>query len=788
MKRIACVFAILFVVHCYAQKGEIRGTVLDQSTLQPLAGVNVIVQATDLGAATDTSGKFVIERMPVGIYSLVYSYIGYEKKIVPDVVVKSNRITYSNATLNWTAIEAQALTVTAGYYVKPEDAPVSVQSLSFEEIRRQPGAREDVSRMLQNLPGVNPTTDDHNDLVVRGGAPSEVLFTVDHVDIPNPNHFGTQGATGGPISMINAEFLEDVKFMAGGFTAPYGHKLSGVMDISFREGNRNSFDGKFDLNMAGAGGFAEGPIQNGRGSFLIGLHRSFLDIMESFLDYGGIPIYSNVQGKVVYDLNVNNYLSALLIGGDDRIDFEDEFDPKNFRPARPDTVDYSAVNFRTRQYTIGASLRTFWRKNLYSIFSLSHSNNRFYTYVNLKSIAGFRDQNDELDNKSEIQTVNIYNNTSVEQTSTFNGEFTWSLPNRDALSFGAYLKLFQFDHTIDYTPAHPGEANAFGQIPMPSYISVRQNVTPKTGGYVNYKKLWGSVITNLGLRYDYFDLLGSSSISPRLGFRWEASPLLAFNAGGGRYYQSPEFLYLTGDPANKNSLEDIGADHYIAGLEYMLTADTRLTLEIYRKNYFQYPVLADSGYEMLSMANSGAVYGNTGSNRLVSAGEGKVHGIEAMIQKKLAEKVYGLVSYSYSRIRHKALDGIFRHGGFDNRHVFNLVIGYRASKAWEFSFKWRYAGGTPYTPYSEAASYAAGRAVLDLTRINEARLEPYHRLDLRFDHRSFYNKVTLVSYFSLENAYNRRNQSEAYWNNASGKTDFRYQTGFFPIGGFSLEF
>ena len=780
---------LIFSIPAFAQKGEIRGKVLDQSNLQPLIGVNVLIKGTTMGAATDGVGQYVIKKVPVGIYQLIFTYMGYEKKIVPDVVVTSSRISYVNTNLSWHAVEGQEVVVTAGYYSKPQDAPVSVQSLSYEEIRRAPGAREDVSRMLQNLPGINFTSDDRNDLVVRGGSPSEVLFTIDNFDIPNPNHFGTQGATGGPISMINTEFIDEVLFMAGGFTAIYGHKVSGIMDIKYREGNRQNFEGKIDLNVAGAGGYIEGPIKNGKGSYLIGLHRSYLDIMESLMDYGGLPIYSNIQGKVVYDLNNSNQLSALFIGGDDRIDIEDETEVEDFRPAMVDTVDYYHIINKVRQFTAGIGLRTFWSENLYSIFNLSHSYNRFFIDNNVLSTEGFRTSNNNLNDETVVLDADFYDNTSVEQSTTFKSDWTWALPNRDGLNFGAYVKLFKFEHNIDVTPIHPDQNNRYGQLPSSSIVHINQNITPKVGGYLNYKKLFGKkVIINLGGRYDYFDLIETGNFSPRLGLHWDISHRLGFNAGVGRYFQNPELVYITGDPINKELLKDIQADHFIVGLEYLITADTRLTLEAYHKKYFNYPVSADSGYEMISMANIGAQYGSVGSRRLVSEGEGEVSGFEFMIQKKLAEQLYGLMSYSYSTIKHKALDGIFRAGEFDNKHVFNIVLGYRLNKNWEFSCKWRYAGGTPYTPFDEQTSQASGNAVLDLTRINEERFDPYHRLDLRFDYRKFFSKVTLVTYFSIENVYNRENQRHAYWNNGQGITDFRYQTGVFPVGGFSLEF
>jgi len=774
----------------FAQVGTMTGKVVDNDNQQALPGVNVILQGTELGAATDPNGNFLIRKVPVGPYSVLFSFIGFEKKILTDVFVKSNKNTHLSVKLAWKVIAGEEISVMAGYFEQPEDRPVSIQTLSYEEIRRSPGAREDVSRMIQNLPGVNPTSDDRNDLVVRGGSPSEVLFRIDHFDIPNPNHFGTQGATGGPISMINTEFVDNLKFMAGGFTAPYGHKLSGAMDVQFREGNREGYNSKIDLNFGGVGGYFEGPLQSAKGSFLIGAHRSFLDFLESMLNTGGVPIYSNLQGKVIYDFNPDHQFELLGVGGDDRIEFDDEFDIDDFKIGEPDTVDYGHVVFKSRQFTLGTSLRSFWSKNFYTIFSLSQAYNSFFTDYNDKKTVGLhQSSNSDLSNKKIILESDTYDNSSVEQQSTIKLDGTWILDNHNTLSFGTYFRLLKFDHEIELQINNPDDRDQYGQLSKAFQVNYHQNLTPKVGSYLNYKfRFLKNFIFNIGGRYDYFDLLTEGNFSPRISLLFEPNNLFSCHLGGGSYFQNPEFLHITGHESNQENLTNIQADHYIAGFNYLLTANTRFTCEGYYKQYSNYPVLADAGYEMISMANSGDQYGNAGSGELLSVGKGWVKGIEFMLHKKLADQLYGLLSYTYAKIRHQALDGILRRGAFDNRHVFNIVVGYRVNKSWEFSLKWRYAGGVPYTPFDEQASIASGDSRLDLTQINNERFEPYHRLDLRFDHRTFYKKITLISYFSIENVYNRQNQHSIYWNKTQAATSFRYQTGFFPVGGFSLEF
>jgi hypothetical protein len=197
----------------FAQTGNLRGKVVDSESKQPLVGVNIIIKNTDFGAATNEAGEYVINKIPVGVYEVSFSYIGYSGRTIPDVVIKSNKIVYLNNEMQPSVIEGKEVTVSSGYFNNTQNSVVSAQSLSFEEIRRNPGAREDVSRMVQNLPGVNPSNDDRNDLLIRGGSPTEVLFVIDDFEVANPNHFGTQGSTGGPISMINNEFVEKYRFL-----------------------------------------------------------------------------------------------------------------------------------------------------------------------------------------------------------------------------------------------------------------------------------------------------------------------------------------------------------------------------------------------------------------------------------------------------------------------------------------------------------------------------------------------------------------------------------------------
>ncbi|MBN2426470.1 MAG: TonB-dependent receptor [Calditrichaceae bacterium] len=792
MRNYLILMTTLFIIRSgFCQTGSIQGQIFDAANRSPLAGVNITVEDINAGAATDEAGRYIIKKIPVGIYTIHVVYMGYQEKIIPDIVVKSNQICYVNTELSVSIIDGETITVSSGYYAEPYYTPVSMYSLSQEEIRRSPGAREDISRVLQNMAGVNFTSDDRNDLVVRGGSPTEVLFLVDDMEIPNPNHFGTQGGTGGPINLINAELIDDVFFMAGGFTSQYGSKSSAVVGIKLRQGNRQAYNGKLDLSFGGVGGYLEGPLNKGQGSFVIGFHRSFLELFEDVFGYNGVPVYSNIQGKLDYDLSNLHKMSILIIGGDDKIDIGYEIDADDFKPNQIDTVGYDPIIFSSRQLIGGINLHSYWSNQFYTTTSLYHVYSRFDTDVNYHEIAGIHyTGNDKLQEQQKISEKNQFYNKSTEQISAFNLTGNWQYNENHLLTFGGYVKLNQFTHDMGYNPPYINNYDDYGQLETPAFVDIRQEVTPKLGAFLNYNfRFWERFTLNAGLRYDYFKLIGSHSVDPRASLKYIISERLTFRTGMGIYHQNPEFIFITSHSENKNNLKDIQSNHFIAGLDYLLTPSIRLNIDVYHKDYSDYPVSADSGYSMLSTANSGADYGgNSLMDRLISKGKGRCSGFEVMLQKRMADKTYGAVSYSYSKIEHAALDGIYRRGGFDNRHVLNTVFGYRINEAWELSCKWRYAGGRPYTPFNRETSIIAGEGRLDLQRINANQYPDYHRLDIRADHREFYEKLTITTYLSVENIYDRKNVLSHYWNKTQQKTAFNYQTSLFFIGGVMIEF
>ena len=742
----------------FAQNDRIRGTiegrVVDSETQSPLIGANVSVASTVLGAATDMEGHFEILNAPVGSYALKIGYVGYETVFKTDVIVRSQRQTTVNVQLKMKAMETEAVSVTAGYFPASDDQPVSAIQFSSEEIRRAPGAGGDVSRILFSLPSVAKVNDQSNSLIVRGGNPIENTFFIDNIEVPNINHFPDQATSGGPIGMINVDFIDDVSFYTGGFSVAYGDKLSSVMDITFREGSRSGYEAQLDLNFAGFGGVAEGPVGK-NGSWMFSARRSYLDMLVKTINIGTsvAPRYGDYQGKLVYDLYKSHRLTFLGLFGDDHNAPSREVAEEN------QMSHYGCQDVYSR--TGGVNWRALWGGAGYSNTSISVTSQKFNEDW-YETATGHHDiKNRSTEREIRLRNVNHFRISPAHQ-----------------FEFGYEAKVYQseFDNVYD------SQINALGN-PVPA-VSIREKVSAlKQGGFLTYSVTSFQRFTaNIGLRADYFYYNSQSDWSPRFSFSYRLTEITTLNGSTGLYYQAMPLHLLSRHEANK-SLRNAAARHWILGVEHLLTPETRLTVEAYQKKYNHFPMdpaqpdlfLLDEGYRFSEAA-------------LIDVGEARTRGVELTLQKKMASRFYGLVSFSYFRAKYKGLGGGWIDRKYDNRFIFSLQGGYKPNNSWEFSLRWIYAGGSPYTPIDSEASRLSQRMVVDASRINAIRYPDYHSLNVRFDKRFYSMSRNLIVYLSMWNVYNRKNIAEFYWNDKEQKTDVIYQWLMLPIFGIEYEF
>lgn len=741
------------------RNGTIQGRVSDRANQQPLPGVNVVVENSLLGAVTGLDGGYKITGVAVGSRVIRFSSVGYQAVRVSDVIVRSGRITYVDETLAPTTLQMEGVTVRSGLFSKLSDQPGSAVNRSFEEIRRAPGSGGDISRILYSLPCIAKINDQTNNLIVRGGSPLENGYYLDNIEIPNINHFPTQGASGGPLSLVNVDFIKEVTFNAGGFSVLHGDKLSSMMAIDFRQGNREEVDGQLDLNFSGFGGVLEGPLAH-RGSYLFSVRRSYLDLLAKKFDIGTTapPQYGDYQGKVVYSLHPNHKLTLLALWGDDHNNPDRETAQAN------DMVYYGHQDIYER--TTGLNWQSLWGKKGFSDLALSLTTDKYR------------------EDFSETGTgLRLTRNHSQEEVIRVRNVNTFQLNRILQLDFGFDLKRLsgRFDN---FYAAHNNSLGA-GDDEMLLNADFR---SIKAGAFVQ-----GSLkpaprwTIKTGLRYDSFQHTGRSHVSPRASLSWQMSELTSLTASTGLYYQNLPMILLVQDP-NSHALRDFKAIHHILGVSHLLSENTRLTLEAYQKKYDDFPMDPDQpGLFLLDeiFYRYAFFFSHTGS---VSQGRAESHGVEITVQKKLAEKWYGMAGLSVFKARYQGLDGVWRDRVFDNRFLASAEGGYKPSPAWELSARWVFAAGAPYTPLDLNKSVQAAGEVLDDNAINAQRYPAYHSLNVRFDRRFHFDKVNLIFYLSAWNLYDRKNIAGYFWNEKEKKQDVLYQWRLLPIFGLECEF
>jgi hypothetical protein len=739
--------------------GTIKGQVLDRENKQPVIGAAVMIKGTQLGASADQAGNFTIANVTVGAYVVQITALGYEPLLMTDVIVRTQRPTVLNPELKETAIESGEVTITPSYYAQTEDQPVSTTGLSYEEIRRSPGSMGDVSRIIMSLPSVSKVNDTRNNLVVRGGSPSENGYTIDNIPVPNINHFPLQGASSGALGMVNVDLIQDVTFQAGGYSAAYGDKLSSVMDLTLREGNRDEFDGQVDFNFMGVGGIVEGPLAGKKGSWILSAHRSYLDfVVDAFnIEASAAPYYADIFGKASVDLSPKNKLTFMdLLGMDhSRVHKSRSIDNK-------ENV-YGDADWNVN--TLGINWRSLWGAKGYSNTSLSHN------------ITDWKSEWYETLTDSQLTR-----NRSTEQDLTLKNSNHWLINSRNSLEFGIEGKI----NPIAYDNTYFATTDLLGN-PVPELRIKDDASSMKAGGYASYRTTPLQWLTlTPGVRYDYFDYNSNAYVSPRLQVACALSQKTTVSVSYGQYAQFLPMILLSQNSGFKK-LKDPVASHYVLGFSHLLTEDTRLTVEGYYKDYRNLPLDPEQPqFSVIDQSNDQDGY--TSHSSLVDNGKAYSSGVEAMVQKKLATNIYGLVSGSYSRARYQGYDGQWRDRIYDNRYLITIAGGYRPNNRWEFSVRWVYAGGAPYTPFDQARSAAVRRGIYDEQNVNQKRLPDYHTMDVRVDRRFNLASSNLIVYLSVANVYNRENLAQYYWNQIDNKQDKMLQWGMIPVLGLEFEY
>lgn len=736
--------------------GDITGIVRSAATQKPLPGVTVRVSGTNYGAISRTDGKFSIRNVPTGVWAIEFTGIGLEKYIQPNVTLSTGKPVTLEIEMIDKIVELQGVEVRSSFFQKSIDAATSTQSFNAQEIRRAPGVQEDVIRATSLLPGVGVTQAGRNDLVVRGGAPFENLFIVDNIEVPNINHFGSQGASGGPLSLINIDLVDNVDFSTGGFGSQYGDKVSSITNIKLRNGNDQKLAGELNLSATGFGAIFEGPICENV-TFLFSARRSYLDLIFKAAGFGFIPQYWDFQGKLAYKIDNANTIEFLTIAALNDVTLNnDSLDNRydNSRVAIPNQ----------QQYFSGLSWRTLFDKG-FATFTLGRTFTDFNTF-----------QNDSLLNP-------VFKNKSAEGEMSFKSDFDFQLSPKLQLTFGNQLK---YASKLDYDVIIQGYLRT-DENGNPQALQVDTSFTAlRNGTYGNLTMTIGPQKLTFGGRLDYYGFLESKFVvSPRLSTVYQINPVSAVIFSAGRYYQPPSFVWLIGAPGQ--NLKPIRSDMIVAGYQHTPLEDVKVQIEGYYKWYGNYParvyrpqaVLSPSGFDDITTDIP------FGLEPITSTGEGISRGFEIFVQKKLSDiPLYGLMSFSFSETKFTSIDGVSRTGAFDTRFIFNLSAGYMIGTDWEISGRFRIADGLPTTPFKDDNS-----GKFDYSRYNEGdRFPLFHQFDFRIDKRWNFSSFSLITYIDIQNLYSRKNVSGVKWNFRTQSPEYQESFGILPSIGVTFEF
>lgn len=732
-------FFILLCCLCwnvFAAEYQIKGVVIDKSTRQPLEFVNVLVVGLGIGASTDTNGNFLITQVPPGIYRLQASFLGYKTELTPEYRV--NHVTpYVQIELEEENASLNEVVVTASPFQKVPESPVSLRVIGLQEIEKAPGANRDISKVVQNYPGVAFSPIGYrNDLIVRGGGPSENRFYLDGVEIPNINHFSTQGASGGPVGLIDADLIRSVKFYSGAFPADKGNALSSVLDFSLRDGDMERNSLKATLGASEVSLSSNGHIGN-KTSYLVSVRQSYLQALFKILGLPFLPAYTDASFKIKTRFDSHNELTLLGLGGIDRmklnlgIEGEDAEYMLSYLPE---------INQET--YTVGGVYRHYSQRHVQSIvLSQSYLNNR-----NVK----YRDNDESSEENLTLRLGSIEQETKLRMENTSSWS-VWKVKagfdlNYSRYKSNEYRKVFanvlrEYDYHTDLSLWRWGMFASVDYAAPDKSFTASMGVRTDGNNYSDkMKELW-------------------RQLSPRLSVSYRLIEGLTLSGHVGLYYQLPSYTALgfkgeEGEYVNRH-LDYISVSQESLGLSWTPNENMELSVEGFYKLYGHMPF---SLSDQIPLSCKGNDYGTIGNEALSSEAKGRSYGVELMFKWLLTQKLN--LSSSLTIFKSEFKDG--EQGGYvpsawDNRFILNMGGTYNFPKHWSLGAKVSCIGGSPYTPYDVEKSSLVeawnvqGRAYYDYSRYNQERLPVFGQLDVRVDKTFYLKKCMLGFYLDIQN-------------------------------------
>lgn len=720
---------------------RIKGTVIDKASRQPLEFINVLVLGLGRGGVTDAEGHFNIGEVPPGIYRLQASAVGYKTILTPEYIVSTKNLTIQIETEE-NLTELEGVTVTASPFRRDPESPVGLRIIGLQEIEKSPGANRDISRIVQSYPGVAFSPAGYrNDLIVRGGSPSENRFYLDGVEIPNINHFSTQGASGGPVGIINADLIREVNFYTGAFPTDRGNAMSSVLDFKLRDGDmeRNSLKatlGASEVSLASNGHIGK------KTSYLVSVRQSYLQFLFDMLGLPFLPTFTDAQFKLKTRFNANNELTILGLGGIDNMKLNTKLDGE-----KAEYILSYLPKIQQETFTLGAVYRHYAGIHVQSVVvSHSYLNNRNTKYLN----------NDEssADNLSlKLRSVEQETKFRIENTSTFGN---WKI------NFGANLDYSQYTNTT-FQRVYIDEGRTFD---YHTYLGMwRWGIF----GTINYATTDERFTASLGVRTDANNFSSGmkgmgDQLSPRLSLSYRLTDGLYLSGNAGLYYQLPPYTGLgfkdnNGAWVNKY-LRYMSVSQESLGLSWHPGNTFELSAEGFYKQYDKIPFSIADG---IPLACKGNDYGVIGNEALSSTAQGRAYGIEILMKWLIAKKLNLASSFTLFKSEYRNnKQSEYIASAWDNRYIFNMSGTYNFPHNWSLGMKISCIGGAPYTPYDVEKSSlvtawnAQGRPYYDYTKYNTGRLPAFGQLDVRVDKTFYLKRCMLGFYIDLQNVTNSK--------------------------------
>jgi hypothetical protein len=758
----------------------IRGQIIDKSTEMPIPGATILVNDSTSpqvkGTTSDTEGYFKIENIPVGRVNVQVSFVGYNPVKIDNVLLRSGKEMFLNIELEESVIELKEIAVTYRKDKAINDmASVSARAFSVEETEKYAGSLGDPARMATNFAGVSTAGDQRNDIIIRGNSPTGLLWQLEDIPIPSPNHFDVNGTTGGPVSMLNNNLLSRSDFFTSAFPAEYGNATSGVFDLKMRNGNNEKHEFLAQASLYGFEAGAEGPIsKNNKSSYIINARYSMLGLVQDLLWVTGLPQYQDVSFKVNFPLK-SGKLSVFGLGGtssyteidedDKRSNSTNEYATKSVSGSKTGLVGANYMHNLNQSTTIKTAL-AFSRRGPEEVID-SALNDNVYLH---------------LDNNS-------YKQTNITLTSKLIKKFN----AKNTATIGVVLQDFSFD--ASRMVSYYDDSLLIGKP-----YSVSQNNLLLLQGFVEWQHKFSDVFSiNTGINTLYFQYNQTSAIDPRVGLTWKLNEKQTFGLGYGLHSQmQPVNVYFiqskTGIDANgmqvysdlktNKNLDFTRSNQFVISHNYSFNQNLRLKTEAYYQYLFQVPVKTSKGY--FSMINFGAAQSVPEEDNLVNEGRGKNYGIEFTFEKFLSNNYYFLITSSIFDSKYQGADKIWRNTAYNGHYVFNVLGGYefelKKDVLLNTNLRTVYAGGRRIIPFDPVESEHIQDTKYIYDQAYERQVADYFRLDFRIGIILQKKKATHEFAFDISNLTNHKNVYREKYNKTY------YHQGIFPMGLYRLNF